>query len=117
MAIHLKKGCRREPVRELVNADDELLVAANQSTVDFPDAQWSAAVLRGGRRGRRPSTENARRFDSHDFAFMSKGHDAMRAHRVKPYDVPFAMQTAAHSIIQRRRMDGYRRIVVDFADS
>ena len=48
---------------------------------------------------------------------MSKGHDAMRAHRVKPHDVPFAMQAAAHSVVQRRRMNRDRWIVTDFADS
>ena len=102
MAIHLEKRIRRESICELIDADLDLDIAADQAAVDFPrfSFHWILCRLRAD-----------------DFAFARQRHDAMRSHRVEADRVAVPMQTAAHPIVQRRRMERDRRVALQLSDS
>src|SRR5260370_3149286 len=94
MTIDLEERTGRQPIRELIDADLDLEIAADQPAIDLPGLPFHRML---------------RRLDADDFAFARQRNDAVPSHRVETDGVAVAMQTAAHPIGERRQMPRKRR--------
>src|SRR5260370_35907650 len=101
MRIDLEERTGRQPIRELIDADLDLEIAADQPAIDLPGLPFHRML---------------RRLDADDFAFARQRNDAVRSHRVEADGVAVAMQTAAHPIVERRRMQRNRRMALQLSD-
>src|SRR5437867_9121972 len=102
MAIDLEEGGSRQPVHELIDLDRQLAFAGDEVAVDLPGFSLPRMT---------------RRLQSHHLALACQRHDLMRSHGVEADGLALAMQAAAQPVVERRRMDGDRRMAVDLANA